>query len=77
MYFTSESCAKTKLLPVIAVPITNDVSNADLPVGEVIKLRIGKGRHGGSSKDTRLSEQRGMDDSHNKERETMHPAWPL
>jgi hypothetical protein len=27
MYFTSENCDKTKMLPVIAVPITNDVSN--------------------------------------------------
>jgi hypothetical protein len=30
MYFTSENCDKMKLLPVIAVPITNDVSNKDL-----------------------------------------------
>ena len=30
MYFTSENCDKTKLLPVVAVPITNDVSNEDL-----------------------------------------------
>ncbi len=35
MYFSSENCDKTKLLPVIAVPITNDVSNA---VTEVIKV---------------------------------------
>ncbi len=32
MYFTSENCDKMKLLPVIAVPITNDVSNPDLTV---------------------------------------------
>ncbi len=38
MYFTSENCDKTKLLPVIAVLITNDVSNADLTVTEVIKV---------------------------------------
>ncbi len=38
MYFTSENCDKTKLLPVIVVPITNDVSNADLTVMEVIKV---------------------------------------
>jgi hypothetical protein len=38
MYFTSENCDKTKLLPVMAVPITNDVSNADLTVTEVIKV---------------------------------------
>ncbi len=25
MYFTNENCEKTKVLPVIAVPITNDV----------------------------------------------------
>jgi hypothetical protein len=35
---TSENCDKTKLLPVIAVPITNDASNADLTVTEVIKV---------------------------------------
>jgi hypothetical protein len=38
MYFTSENYDKTKLLPVIAVPITNDVSNADLTVMKVIKV---------------------------------------
>ena len=32
MYFTSENCDKTKLLPVIAVPIANDESNEDLNV---------------------------------------------
>ena len=40
MYFTSENCDKTKLLPVIAVPITNDVSNKDLTVTEVIKVAL-------------------------------------
>jgi hypothetical protein len=40
MYFTSENCEKTKLLPVIAVPITNDVSNEDLTVTEVIKVAL-------------------------------------
>ncbi len=38
MYFISENCEKTKLLPVIAVPITNNVSNEDLTVTEVIKV---------------------------------------
>jgi hypothetical protein len=38
MYFTSENCKKTKVLPVIAVPITNDVSNKDMTVMEVIKV---------------------------------------
>ena len=38
MYFTSENCDKTKVLPVIAVPITNDVSNEDLVVTEIIKI---------------------------------------
>jgi hypothetical protein len=38
MYFTSENYDKMKLLPVIAVLITNDVSNADLTVTEVIKV---------------------------------------
>jgi hypothetical protein len=40
MYFTSENCEKTKVLPVIAVPITNDVSNKDLAVTEVIKVML-------------------------------------
>ena len=40
MYFTSENCEKTKVLPVIVVPITNDVSNADLTVTEVIKVAL-------------------------------------
>ena len=40
MYFTTENGDKTKLLPVIAVPITNDVSNEDLTVPEVIKVAL-------------------------------------
>jgi hypothetical protein len=51
MYFTNENCEKTKVLPVIAVPITNDVTNEDLSLTEVIKIVLpnsfGKGRHGG------------------------------
>ncbi len=38
MYFTTENCEKTKVLPVIAVPITNDVTNEDLPVTEITKI---------------------------------------
>ena len=38
MYLTSENWAKMKLQPAIVVPITNDVSNADLTVTEVIKV---------------------------------------
>ncbi len=38
MYFTTENCEKTKVLPVIAVPITNDISNKDMNVTEVIKV---------------------------------------
>jgi hypothetical protein len=40
MYFTTGNCGRTKLLPVIAVPITNDVSNEDLAVIEVMKVRF-------------------------------------
>ena len=40
MYITSENCNYTKVLSVIAVPITNDVSNADLSVTEVIKVAL-------------------------------------
>ncbi len=40
MYFTNENCEKTKLLPVIAVPITNDVTNEDLSVTEVMKIML-------------------------------------
>jgi hypothetical protein len=38
MYFTSENCKKTKMLPVIVVPITNNVSNEDMTDTEVIKV---------------------------------------
>jgi hypothetical protein len=38
MCFTNENCEKTKVLPVIALPITNDVTNEDLSVTEVIKI---------------------------------------
>jgi len=40
MYFTTENCEKTKLLLVIAVPITNDVTNEDLSVTEIIKIGL-------------------------------------
>jgi len=40
MYFTTEDCEKTKVLPVIAVPITNDVTNEDLLVTEIIKIGL-------------------------------------
>ena len=48
MYFTTENCEKAKVLPVIAVPITNDVTNEDLSVTEIIKigLPISLGREG-------------------------------
>jgi hypothetical protein len=38
MYFTAENCEKTKVLPVIAVPIANDVTNEDLLVTEVTTI---------------------------------------
>ena len=40
MYFTSPNCKKTQLLPVIAVPITNDLSSNDLAVTEVMKVML-------------------------------------
>jgi hypothetical protein len=40
MYFTSEKLEKMKSLPVIAVPITNDVSNEAMKVTEVIKVTL-------------------------------------
>ncbi len=40
MYFTSENSDKTKMLPVIVVLITNDVSNEDLAVTEIIMIVI-------------------------------------
>jgi len=40
VYFTIENCEKTKVLPVIAVPITNDVTNEDLSVTEIIKIGL-------------------------------------
>jgi len=38
MYITTEKCQKTKVLQVIAVPITNDVINEDLSVTEITKI---------------------------------------
>jgi hypothetical protein len=38
MYFTTENCEKTKVLPVIAVLITNDVTNEDLLVTKITKI---------------------------------------
>jgi len=38
MYFMTENCEKTKVLPVITVPITNDVTNEDLLVTEITKI---------------------------------------
>jgi hypothetical protein len=40
MYFTSENRKKIKMLPVIAAPITNDVSNEDTTVTEIIKVML-------------------------------------
>ena len=40
MYFTTENCEKTMVLPVIAVPITNDVSEDSMKVTEVMKVTL-------------------------------------
>jgi len=40
MYFKCPNCEKTQLLPVIAVPITNNVSSDDLAVTEVMKVTL-------------------------------------
>ncbi len=40
MYFTNPNCEKTQLLPVIAVPITNDVSIDNLVVTGVMKVTL-------------------------------------
>ncbi len=40
MYFTTENCKKAKVLSVIAVPITNNVSEKDMKVMEVIKVTL-------------------------------------
>ena len=48
MYFTNENCEKTKVLPVIAVPITNDVTTfGDRGNEDRVPKLFGKGRHGG------------------------------
>jgi hypothetical protein len=48
MYFMTENCEKTKVLPVIAVPITNDVTNEDLSLTEITKIVLpnSSGREG-------------------------------
>ena len=38
MYFTTEHSEKTMVLPVIAVPITNDVSEDSMQVTEIMKV---------------------------------------
>jgi hypothetical protein len=38
MYFTTENCKKTMFQPIIAVPITNDVSEENMKVTEVMKF---------------------------------------
>ncbi len=38
MYFTTENCEKTKVLPVIAVLIMNDVTYEDLAMTEITKI---------------------------------------
>jgi hypothetical protein len=40
VYFTNENLEETKVLPVIAVPITNYVSNNNLAETEVIKVML-------------------------------------
>ena len=40
MYFTTENCKKTMVQPVIAVPITNDVSEENMKVTEVMKVTL-------------------------------------
>jgi hypothetical protein len=40
MYFTTENCKKTMFLPVIAVPITNGMSNEGMKVTEVMKVTL-------------------------------------
>jgi hypothetical protein len=40
MYFTTENCKKTTVLPVIAVPITNDTSNKGMKVTKVMKVKL-------------------------------------
>ena len=49
MYFRTENCEKTKVvLPVIAAPITNDLTNEDLSVTEITKIVLSNslGREG-------------------------------
>jgi hypothetical protein len=40
MYFTTENCKKTMVQPAIAVPITNDVSEENMKVTEVMKVTL-------------------------------------
>ncbi len=38
MYFRTENCEKTRVLQVIAAPITNDLTNEDLSVTDITKI---------------------------------------
>jgi hypothetical protein len=40
MYFTTENCKKTMVQPIIAVPITNDASEENMKVTEVMKVTL-------------------------------------
>ncbi len=52
MYFTSKNSETTKVLPVIALPITNDVSNKDLAVTEVMNVTLPNSMGGKGTADT-------------------------
>jgi len=78
MYFTTENCEKTKLLPVIAVPITNDVTNEDLSVTEIIKIGLPNslGREGTEAvtKTDSLSKEGWMTVTTKKGRQSIPPG---
>jgi hypothetical protein len=78
MYFTAENCDKTKVLPVIAVPITNDVTNEDLAVTEIIKIVLpySLGREGmeAVAKTDSLSKEGWMTVTMKKQRQSIPPG---
>jgi len=78
MYFMNENCEKTKLLPDIAVPITNDVANEDLSVTEIIKIRLPNslGREGTEAvaKTDSLSKEGWMTVTMKKGRQSIPPG---
>ncbi len=80
MYSTTENCKKMKVLPVIAVPITNDVSEEDMKVMEVIKVMLpnydsGEGKITNTETPESSSEEGWVKVTTRAGRQVTQPCW--